>query len=38
VGRSEAASPATGSYTLHEQEETEFVREAFAKKSRVRTS
>jgi 2-oxoglutarate dehydrogenase E1 component len=38
VGRSEAASPATGSFTLHDQEETEFVREAFAKKSRERTS
>ena len=38
VGRSEAASPAPGSFTLHDEEETEFVREAFAKKSRERSS
>ena len=36
VGRPEAASPATGSYRLHEQEESEFVREAFAKQPRTR--
>jgi 2-oxoglutarate dehydrogenase E1 component len=34
VGRVEAASPAAGSYSIHEQEETEFVREAFARRSR----
>ncbi len=30
VGRPESASPATGSYRLHEEEQAEFVREAFA--------
>ena len=34
VGRSEAASPAAGSYRQHEEEESEFVREAFAKRPR----
>ncbi len=37
VGRHEAASPATGSYSIHEQEEAEFVREAFARGSRERS-
>jgi 2-oxoglutarate dehydrogenase E1 component len=32
VGRPESASPATGSYRLHEEEQAEFVREAFAAK------
>jgi len=36
VGRRESASPATGSYRLHEEEQAEFVREAFAVKSRPR--
>ncbi len=30
VGRPESASPATGSYRLHEEEQAEFVRQAFA--------
>ncbi|HTO68847.1 MAG TPA: 2-oxoglutarate dehydrogenase E1 component [Myxococcota bacterium] len=34
VGRRESASPATGSYRLHEEEQAEFVREAFAQKAR----
>ncbi|HXX49371.1 MAG TPA: 2-oxoglutarate dehydrogenase E1 component [Myxococcota bacterium] len=34
VGRRESASPATGSYRLHEEEQAEFVREAFASKQR----
>ncbi|MEE9278720.1 MAG: 2-oxoglutarate dehydrogenase E1 component [Myxococcota bacterium] len=38
VGRKEAASPAAGSYTLHESEEAELVREAFARTSRERVS
>ena len=37
VGRHEAASPAAGSYSIHEQEEAEFVREAFAQRSRERS-
>ncbi len=36
VGRRESASPATGSYRLHEEEQAEFVREAFAPKAMVR--
>jgi len=36
VGRPEAASPATGSYRVHEQEQTEFIGEAFAKRARQR--
>ena len=36
VGRSEAASPAAGSFLMHEQEEAEFVGEAFARRSRPR--
>jgi 2-oxoglutarate dehydrogenase E1 component len=36
VGRRESASPATGSYRLHEEEQAEFVREAFAQKAMVR--
>jgi 2-oxoglutarate dehydrogenase E1 component len=36
VGRPEAASPATGSYRVHEQEEMELLREAFAPKPRPR--
>ena len=32
AGRPESASPATGSYRLHEEEQAEFVREAFATK------
>src|SRR5262249_37455651 len=31
VGRSEAASPATGSYKVHQQEEAELVQAAFAR-------
>jgi 2-oxoglutarate dehydrogenase E1 component len=31
VGRAEAASPATGSYKVHQQEEMELVRSAFAR-------
>ena len=31
IGRSEAASPATGSYKLHQTEEAEFVDRAFAR-------
>ena len=31
VGRREAASPATGSYRVHQDEEAEFIREAFAR-------
>jgi 2-oxoglutarate dehydrogenase E1 component len=31
VGRPEAASPATGSYKVHQQEEMELVRSAFAR-------
>jgi 2-oxoglutarate dehydrogenase E1 component len=31
VGRAEAASPATGSYKVHQQEEAEIVRRAFAR-------
>jgi 2-oxoglutarate dehydrogenase E1 component len=31
VGRPEAASPATGSYKVHQQEETELVNRAFAR-------
>ena len=30
VGRPESASPATGSYRLHEEEQADFVRQAFA--------
>ena len=36
VGRRESASPATGSYRLHEEEQAEFVREAFAQKPMAR--
>jgi len=36
VGRAESASPATGSYRLHEEEQAAFVREAFAQKAMVR--
>jgi 2-oxoglutarate dehydrogenase complex dehydrogenase (E1) component-like enzyme len=36
VGRRESASPATGSYRLHEEEQAEFVREAFASKAMAR--
>jgi 2-oxoglutarate dehydrogenase E1 component len=36
VGRRESASPATGSYRLHEEEQAEFVREAFAQKAMTR--
>jgi 2-oxoglutarate dehydrogenase E1 component len=35
VGRAESASPATGSYRVHEQEEAEFLREAFAQRPRL---
>jgi 2-oxoglutarate dehydrogenase E1 component len=38
VGRHEAASPATGSFRLHGEEEAEFVREAFARGRLVRRS
>ena len=37
VGRKEAASPATGSYKVHLDEQTEFVREAFARTPRARS-
>ncbi len=37
VGRKEAASPATGSYKVHLDEQTEFVREAFARIPRARS-
>jgi 2-oxoglutarate dehydrogenase E1 component len=33
VGRAEAASPATGSFSEHEAEESELIREAFAKRA-----
>jgi 2-oxoglutarate dehydrogenase E1 component len=36
VGRPESASPATGSYRLHEEEQAEFVRESFAAKAMPR--
>jgi 2-oxoglutarate dehydrogenase E1 component len=36
VGRPEAASPAVGSYTAHEAEEAQFVREAFARRAMKR--
>jgi 2-oxoglutarate dehydrogenase E1 component len=36
VGRPESASPATGSYKLHEEEEAEFVAEAFSRGQRRR--
>jgi 2-oxoglutarate dehydrogenase E1 component len=36
IGRRESASPATGSYRLHEEEQAEFVREAFAPKAMPR--
>jgi 2-oxoglutarate dehydrogenase E1 component len=36
VGRPESASPATGSYRLHEEEQAEFVRESFAAKPMAR--
>ncbi len=38
VGRPESASPATGSYRKHEEEETDFVREAFARRARAKKS
>ena len=34
IGRRESASPATGSFKIHEQEEAEFVQEAFARHPR----
>jgi 2-oxoglutarate dehydrogenase E1 component len=34
IGRRESASPATGSFKIHEQEEAEFVQEAFARRAR----
>jgi 2-oxoglutarate dehydrogenase E1 component len=37
VGRRESASPATGSYKIHLEEETELVQEAFARRRRRRT-
>jgi 2-oxoglutarate dehydrogenase E1 component len=36
AGRPESASPATGSYKVHEVEEANFVRDAFAKRARKR--
>jgi len=36
VGRPEAASPATGSYRVHEREEAELIGEAFARRARER--
>jgi 2-oxoglutarate dehydrogenase E1 component len=36
VGRREAASPAAGSFRVHEDQQSEFVREAFARGSRPR--
>ncbi len=36
VGRRESASPATGSFRVHEEEQDEFVREAFARAPRPR--
>ncbi len=36
VGRPESASPATGSYRLHVEEEADFVQEAFARRARRR--
>ena len=36
VGRREAASPAAGSYQLHQEQEADFVREAFARRARRR--
>ncbi len=36
AGRPESASPATGSYRLHEEEQAEFVRESFAAKPMAR--
>ena len=38
VGRREAASPGAGSYSIHDQEEAEFVREAFARRPRERSA
>ena len=38
AGRPESASPATGSYRLHEEEQAQFVREAFAAKPMPRLS
>ncbi len=38
VGRREAASPGAGSYSIHEEEEAEFVREAFARRPRERSA
>ncbi len=38
VGRPEAASPAAGSYSIHQQEEAELVREAFATRPRERSA
>jgi 2-oxoglutarate dehydrogenase E1 component len=38
VGRSEAASTATGSYKIHLEQETAFVRDAFARHRRVRAT
>ncbi len=34
IGRPESASPATGSFKIHEREEAEFVQEAFARRAR----
>jgi len=36
IGRAEAASPATGSYRIHEEQEAEIVGEAFARRARRR--
>ncbi|MEE2702645.1 MAG: 2-oxoglutarate dehydrogenase E1 component [Myxococcota bacterium] len=36
AGRHEAASPAAGSYRIHQEQEVEFVREAFARRARRR--
>ena len=35
VGRPESASPATGSFRVHQEEEAEFVNEAFALRARA---
>ncbi|MCP4007766.1 MAG: 2-oxoglutarate dehydrogenase E1 component [bacterium] len=34
TGAQESASPATGSYRIHEEQQAEFIREAFAKRQR----
>jgi 2-oxoglutarate dehydrogenase complex dehydrogenase (E1) component-like enzyme len=38
VGRRESASPATGSYKIHSEEQAEFIAEAFARRPRARAS